>query len=132
MAHSGRRSADEVLAVELASGRTLREACEVARVSERTAYRRLHDPKFMARVQDLRADMVSRASGRLASAMTAAANKLQSLSESAKSEFVQLSASRAVIEMAHKIRELNEIEQRLKQLEAQDRDGDEQCPLPID
>ena len=52
MADSGRRSADELLAVAMASGQTLRGAAVVAGIAERTAARRWADPVFRRRVSD--------------------------------------------------------------------------------
>ena len=46
MANRGRKSADSVLIVALAAGRTVGEAAEEAGVSPRTVHRRLDDPEF--------------------------------------------------------------------------------------
>src|SRR4051794_2343058 len=64
MADNGRQKGDEALA--LASGQTLRAAAASAHVSERTAARRWADATFRRRVSELRAEMVSRALGRMA------------------------------------------------------------------
>src|SRR5262245_42645707 len=62
----GRSDADEALALALAGGQTIREAAAQVGVSERTAHRRLDDPKFRARVVELRSLVVMRAAGLLA------------------------------------------------------------------
>jgi hypothetical protein len=66
MAGSGRRNADEALALALAGGQTLRAAAAAAKVAERTATRRMADPAFRQRVAELRGDMVQRSLGRMA------------------------------------------------------------------
>jgi hypothetical protein len=68
---------DDALAVALAAGHTLRDAAAAAAISERTATRRWADPGFRQRVDDLRADMVNRATGKMADGMAEAANVLR-------------------------------------------------------
>jgi hypothetical protein len=77
MAGSGRRNADETLALALASGQTLRDAA--TGIGERTTARRRADPAFRRRVDELRADLVARALGRLADGMAEAADVLRAL-----------------------------------------------------
>jgi hypothetical protein len=116
VAHRGRRNADESLAAELAAGKTVREAATAAGVSERTAHRRTADPAFKARVTDLRTQMVTRASGRLADGMTAAADVLRKLLTS-KTESIRLRAAERLIELGLKVTELAELQQRVEELE---------------
>lgn len=63
MAGGSRKNADEALLLALACGATVESAARSAGVAERTAYRRLNDPAFRRRLQDLRADMVQRTAG---------------------------------------------------------------------
>lgn len=56
--------------MELPGGATVRGAAERAGLSERTAHRRLADTDFRRRVAELRAEMIGRALGRLASRST--------------------------------------------------------------
>jgi hypothetical protein len=88
VAHRGRSTADEALAVALASGQTVRDAA-AAGIGERTATRRLADSDFHRRVAKLRAEMVQTALGRMTDAMTGAADTLRSLL-TATSESVRL------------------------------------------
>jgi hypothetical protein len=118
VAHRGRRSADEALALALASGQTLRAAAEAAGVAERTAARRQADPAFRRRVAALRAELVERALGKLADGMADAAAALRALL-AADSEAVRLGAARALLELGVKLREAVELEQRLATLEAE-------------
>ncbi len=116
MAGNGRRNADEVLALALAGGQTLRAAASLAGVSERTAARRWADPEFRKRVAESRAEMVRQAQGRMADSMSEAAGVLRQLL-TASSENVRLGACRAVLELGVKLRESVELEERLQALE---------------
>ena len=117
MAHRGRLPADERLAVELASGKTVRDAASVAGVAERTAHRRLNDPEFRARVTSLRDEMVSRAAGRLADGMAAAADVLRE-QLAGTDEGIRHKAAVKLIELGLKVTELAELESRVSELEA--------------
>jgi hypothetical protein len=116
VAHRGRRNADEVLALALASGQTLRDAAAATGIGERTATRRCVDTAFRRRVAELRGDMVQRALGRMADGMAEAADKLRQLL-AADSESVRLGAARALLELGVKLRESVELAERLDALE---------------
>jgi hypothetical protein len=118
MAAGGRKNADDALALRLAAGETLATATAGARVSERTAARRLADPIFRRRVAELRAEMVSRALGTMADGMADAAATLRKLLN-AESESVRLGACRALLELGVKLRESVALEERLAALERQ-------------
>src|SRR5687767_9306925 len=91
VAGGDRKNADSVLIAALASGATVRDASALARVGERTAYRRLDDPDFKRRIADARAEMLARAVGTLADASTRAASTLNDLLD-AEHEGVALGA----------------------------------------
>jgi hypothetical protein len=116
VAGSGRKNADEALALALATGQTLRAGAEAAGVAERTAARRWADPAFRRRVAELRGDLVGLALGKLADGMGDAAAKLRGLLD-AESESVRLGAARALLELGVKLRQSVELEQRLQALE---------------
>jgi hypothetical protein len=116
MAGSGRRNADEALALALAGGQTLRAAAEAAKIAERTATRRMADPAFRQRVTELRGDMVQRSLGRMAEGMSEAADVLRQLL-AARSESVRLGAARSLLELGVKLRESVELEERMRALE---------------
>ena len=115
MAHRGRRNADELLAAELAAGKTVRDAAAAAGVSERTAYRRLEDEAFLYRVAALRAAMIDTAAGRLADGMAAAADVLRALL-AADDDRVRLAAASKLIDSGLKVRELVDLEEELAAL----------------
>lgn len=117
MAASGRKSADAVLVATLAGGATVADAALAAGVAERTVYRRLQDPAFVQAVNGARAEMITRAVGQLADASTEAAATLRNLL-SATSETVQLGAARSVLEMTTRLRESEELERRITEIEA--------------
>jgi hypothetical protein len=119
VAHRGRQSADEALALAVAAGSTLRDAAGAAGVSERTATRRWADPAFRRRVAELRSDMAGRAAGRLAAAMSEAADTLRGLL-AARSDSVRLAAARALMELGVKLGESVELERRVAALEEAD------------
>jgi hypothetical protein len=116
VAVGGRKSADEALALALASGLTVEGAAEQAGVSPRTAYRRRADPDFRQRVIEFRAEMVQRALGKLADGAAAAVDTLRKLLK-AKSEHVKLGAARAMLELASRLRDTVELEQRFQDVE---------------
>jgi hypothetical protein len=118
MAGGDRHRADSALVAALAAGKTVQDAARVGHVSERTVYRRLADPDFRHELSDARAAMVDRATGRLADAMSGAVEALVGLAEHATSEPARVSAARAVVEFGMRMREVEEFERRLAELEA--------------
>lgn len=116
MANFGRRKGADRFAVAMASGLSIREAADTANISERSAYRLLQDPAFQQRVSKLRADLIDQAAGRLADAVTDAAETLRKLLNSGN-DAIRLGAAKAIIEAAFKSRELIDWERRLSGLE---------------
>jgi HEAT repeat protein len=116
VAHRGRQNADEALALAVASGQSLRDAAAAVCIGERTATRRAADPDFRQRVAELRTEMTSRALGRLADGMSAAADTLRQLLD-AESESVRLGAARALLELGTKLREAIELASKVDELE---------------
>jgi hypothetical protein len=106
------------LIVALASGATVEDAARAGGVSRATVYRRLEDADFKRQIADARSEMLARAVGTLADASTAAAATLRALLE-ADSESVRLGASRSILELGTKLRESEELAQRIAALEAQ-------------
>jgi hypothetical protein len=106
-----------ILAVALASGRTLKQAAAAAGVSERTASKWHTDPQFKGRVLALRGEVVSRALGRVTASLTAAANTLRKLLESGN-DAIRLGAAKSIIDAALRLREANDLQQQLDDLRA--------------
>jgi hypothetical protein len=113
------------LAMALAEGDTVQAAAEKAGIGRTTAFRRLADPVFRQRIQTFRGDMIGRALGRMADAMTEGADVLRDLLK-AQSESVRLGACRALLELGVKLRESVELEERLAALETRIAKGNDQ------
>jgi hypothetical protein len=79
MARQGRRHADEQLLLALACGAMVQAAAQKVGLSPATVYRRLQEPDFKRRLQELRADMVQRTSGMLTAAAGEAVKTLLTL-----------------------------------------------------
>lgn len=117
MAGRGRKSADDALALALAAGSTVAAAATRAGVSERTVYRRLEDVAFRHHVTSTRTQFVSQTVGLLADAMTEAARTLRELLM-AESDAVRLGAARAILDAGVKLRESEELAERIALLES--------------
>ena len=119
MAHRGRKTVDDLLLTALACGATAEQAARAANVSLRTVRRRLNDPAFAAKLQEMRSDLLQRASGMLTAASLEAVKTLVSLQGTTMPPPVRLGAARAVLELGLRVRELAEVEGRLALLERQ-------------
>src|SRR5262249_2574834 len=91
---TGRAAAREVVAFALAAGQTQAEGAAKGGVSVRTVRSWSGESEFAARVEQLRAEAIGQALGRLSGTMSSAADVLKDLLQS-KSEDVRLRASRA-------------------------------------
>lgn len=100
----------------LAAGSTVLEAAAAGGMSERTVYRRLEDPAFRRLVDDARAEIVSRAVAKLSAASADAADTLRDLLRS-DMDFARLAAARAILEIGSKLREHEDLAERVRALE---------------
>ena len=116
-----RRRGDTIVQAALAGGDTVAQAASKARLSERTVYRRLKDPAFQRCIEDLRADMVQRAAALLIAAALLATKTLIDLQDPTIPAPVRRHASRDIIELGRKLREITILEKRLAALESQHR-----------
>ena len=112
-AHSRR---DELLLAALASGRPIEQAAQAAGVSKRTAYRRLADPRFAARLAQARDELISSALGELVEGASKAVKTLTELLD-ADDERVRLAAAKSHLEQLLRLRETLTLSQRLTALE---------------
>jgi hypothetical protein len=129
MAGRGRENADEKILVALACGATVPKAAADAGVSTRTVERRLADPKFRARLHQLRGETLERAGGMLTAATLKSVSTLVSLQDAGHPAGVRLQAAKSVLELALRVREVAELEARLAALETQLGDGLNTHPL---
>jgi HEAT repeat protein len=111
-----RKNADSVLVMALACGGTVEAAAKAADVGESTVYRRLREPAFRRRVTEARDEMVVRAVARLSATSTLAADTLRELLK-ARAETVRLGAARAILELGGKLREQEDLAERVAALE---------------
>jgi hypothetical protein len=115
----GKKSAAirELVALSIASGRTVKDAATSNNVSIRAVANWLKvDPSFVRQIDQFRADMVSRAAGRIANDMTSAAKTLRKLLQDPDSR-VRLGAARAVLENGVRLRDATVLEARLAEVE---------------
>jgi hypothetical protein len=117
VSHRGRESADERLAVELASGKTVRDAATAAGVSEMTAHRRRADPASKSKVVAARSLMVEFAAGRLACSMGRAADVLDKLLNDPDPR-VQLRAADRLLTLAIQVRVTHDLAAELNEVKA--------------
>ena len=111
------RKADDPLLLALACGLSAEQAAKQAGVSVTTAYRRLDDAAFAARLGDLRAAMLARAAAMLTAAAVESVRTLADLLKPANAPATRLNAARAILEHGVKLRALVEVEARLRDLE---------------
>jgi transcriptional regulator with XRE-family HTH domain len=110
----------DILAAALAVGQSQQQAADTAGVSKGTVQRLLRDEAFSRRVADFRRPAVMRVLGLLNEASIDAATALhlivQDMEESAA---VRVNAAKAIVELATKLRGVEEMDQRLRKLEEQ-------------
>jgi hypothetical protein len=118
MARRKRSEADKTMLVALACGATVENAAPRAGVAVRTAYRRLADPRFRARLAQTRADVVQRIAGLLTGAGIGSVKTLVDLqNDAAVSPAVRRACARDVLEIGLRVRESADLELRLAALE---------------
>jgi hypothetical protein len=117
MADKLRKKAEDALLLALACGASVDQAARQCGLSGRTVYRRLADPAFGRRLQQMRGDMISRTSGTLTAAAGEAVRALMDLLKPTTPAAARLGAARAVLEIGMKLREVAELEARLTVLE---------------
>lgn len=131
MAQKGRRNADEQLLIALACGSTVENAAKKAGIAESTVYRRLRDQEFQQRLDEVRRDMVERASSMLTAAAMEAVRALVELLGKDSPPATRLGAARAVLEIGLRMREAVDLEQRLHDLEAMHEQASGPFPMPV-
>lgn len=107
-----------LVALALAGGATVAAAARKGQVSERTVYRWLRLPKFKARLEQYREQLVGEATGRVSRHMSAAADALGGLVKKSKSELVRLKAAQALLDAGPKLRLSEQLEREVELLRA--------------
>ncbi len=101
----------------LACGATLETAARQAGVSLRTAKRRMADPEFKRQLNAMRWEMVDSAIGMVTAGMGESAKTLIMLQKETVPYPTRLGAAKAMFEIGLKLRDQNDIEKRLAELE---------------
>lgn len=107
---------EEKMIVALATGSSVPKTAREAGVTERTIYRRLEDPAVRSKIAAIRDATVGSVVGTLVDINTKAAKVLKDLLDS-EDEKIQLHAAAKVIELGMKIRDSNELAERVTDLE---------------
>ena len=116
----------DALVAALTAGASVAEAAKQARISERTAYRRLAEPQTQQQIRALRAAALDRAVGQLSESLTAAVATLVRNLDAEQSS-VQVRAAVALLEQSRKLRASEELERRLAAAEADVADEESLC-----
>jgi hypothetical protein len=111
------RDCDHLLLQGFLMGFTVENAARHAKCSDKTARRRLRDPRFLAKLGAERKHLLERTADRLAQYAVAAADVLYGLLSSAN-EPVRLGAARTLLEAAAHVRVVQELSDRVAALEA--------------
>jgi len=109
---------DAALAVALAAGMSQQAAAEAVGVSRATVTRRLRDPAFEARVEELRAAHARRLAERLGALGDRACDALEHVLARGEGEGARVSAARTVLTSALAFAEAGDLEARIAALEA--------------
>jgi hypothetical protein len=117
MPHSGRHKADQTLLMALACGATVENAAKTASVSPATVYRRLQEPEFQKKLQEIRSDMVRRTAGGLTAAGLEFVRTLVELTKPPTPAAVRLGAAKTGLEIGMRAREAATLEERITMLE---------------
>ncbi len=111
------RKGDAKLIQALAEGMTVVDAATLAGVSRATAFRRLQEPDFRTAIQDTRSIIVTETIGKLIESGAGAADTLRMLLDAGQPAHVRLGSARAILELAPKLRESEELSERIARLE---------------
>lgn len=113
---AGKPRQEQVLIEALARGTSRVQAARQAGVSERTVFRRLNDSEFCGQVATTRAQMIADASGKLSALAVKAVDTLEGLLKE-ESPSIRLAAAKAVLDSVLRLRESEELANRLDVLE---------------
>jgi DNA-binding NarL/FixJ family response regulator len=112
-----RKRATHLVLNALACGATIAQAAAKAKVSERTVYRRLEDHAFRQQLRTLQTEMTQRAAALLLAGTMQATKTLIELLAPSTPPSVRRAAARDVLELGLCLRQMVELENRVKELE---------------
>jgi len=109
----------ELFMKALLQGMTIKSAAETVGVSEQTAHTYLKDPAFKAQYRQLKSDALQEATDYIQTTTRAAAQVLfKEMNNRKASPRTKIDAAQRLIEFALRIRQENEVLQRIETLEA--------------
>jgi hypothetical protein len=108
----------ELLAIEVASGVSIKDAAARVGCSLTHAYHISSDPSFQSRVASIRSEAVAGAVGRLSIAANTAVDTLTSLLGEDNESRDRLNAAKAILASLGPLSELGELRARLDKLES--------------
>jgi hypothetical protein len=108
----------------IAMGATDREAARENNVSTRQITRWREDPVFSGAIHDIKLEVFDAAVSRAIGLADKAISVLEDLMDGARSEFVKLSAARAVLEVVDQSLVASDIKQRIAEIEAKLKDAE--------
>jgi hypothetical protein len=124
MVDNGRQTADLLTAKQTRAMRallehpTLRDAAKAVKVGETTLYRWSQEPRFKAAYMEARREAVSQSIAHLQSVTGEAVTCLRDVMKSTSaSDAAKVSAARAVLDLALKAVEIEDLAERVKHLE---------------
>ena len=113
-------NSDAILCAALLSGLSYQAAAQVSGLSRSTVSRRMHEPGFRARLDQIRAEALSRVADRLAAEAIESVSTLASIrSDPTVPGSVKVRAATAILEAALKYRATVELEARISAIEGQ-------------
>jgi hypothetical protein len=112
-----RKKGEDKLLLALACGATTEAASQAAGIGRSTANRRLKDPEFQRKLQNLRSEMVQRTAAMLTAAGQEFFKTLLELSKPPAPYAIRLGAAKAGLELGTKLRDAVDFEERIAALE---------------
>ena len=106
------------LAMAVASGNSIKAACEIVGCSIQTGYNLSCTAEFKAKVSAIRSEITSQAVGIITEGATKAAATLVELLGPANEPSVRLNASKAILLQLGPLSELGELRSRIDRIEA--------------
>lgn len=109
---------DSLLALAIASGKSITEVAEQAQIERSTIYRKLENPGFHRLVCEFRDKLIATALGRIADSMTRAADALTQLLDSPEPH-IRIRAARSLFAFGIRLRDSVDLTARMRELETE-------------
>jgi DNA-binding MurR/RpiR family transcriptional regulator len=112
----------EAVIVALLANPKITDAAKAAGVSESTVWRLMQNEVFQKRYREAQSEALTTALGSIQGAATEAVATLREIATSGKNETARTQAAKAVLDYTFKVRELFDLEDRVKRLETKLKD----------